>query len=124
MRLPRMTVRRMMVYVGIFEVVPNVAIRFVPSIETARQHWATCRQQAVHSNQLASLYRYFATRYPPDAIIPGVTVRRMEKGPAIAANGRAAAKMAPYFAARARIYERAKWRPWVGFPPDPPWPVW
>jgi len=130
MRLPcvRSTVRRLMVYVAVIAVVPHLAISMIvalaPSVEAAGRHWGECRQQAFLSNQLATLYRSVASRYPADAVIPRFTVRRTEQGPIIPATGQAAAKLASYHAARARIYELAKWHPWAGMPPEPPWPKW
>jgi hypothetical protein len=121
-----MTVRRLMVYVAVIALVPQVVITVVialaPRVEAAGGHWALCRQQAFQSDRLAAAYRAFASRDPEDAVIPGVTVRLTEKGPVIPATGKAAAKMASYFAVRARIYDRAKWCPWAGMPAEPPWP--
>jgi len=115
-----------MVYVAVIAVVPDLAISMIialsPRVEAARRHWGECRQQALLSNQLATLYRSAASRYPADAVIPRFTVRRTEHGPVIPATGQAAAKLASYHAARAQIYELAKWYPWAGMPPEPPWP--
>jgi hypothetical protein len=128
MRLPRLrfTLRRLMVYVAVFAVVPLLSIWLIialrPRFEAAALRWEACRSQASHSNQVAAMYRNVAARYPADIVIPGVTVRRTEHGPVIPATGAAAARMAVYHAERARLYERAKWRVWAALPPEPPWP--
>jgi hypothetical protein len=128
MRLLRMqfTLRRLMIGVAVFAVVSKLALTLLvaaaPRFEAATHHWSKCRQQASLSNTLSILYGSSASRYPADAIIPGVTVRRTEHGPIVPATGAAAAKMAAYHATRALIYERAKWRPWAGRPQEPPWP--
>ncbi len=126
MQVPRVTLRRLMVYVALIAIVPQAIITVVivlaPRIGAAGRHWSLCRQQASQSYQLASAYRAFASRYGADEPIPGVTVRQTEKGPVIPATGGAAASMARHFAARARNYEHAMWRPWAGMPPEPPWP--
>jgi hypothetical protein len=115
-----------MLYVALVAIVPTailpVCVALAPRVESAGHHWVACRQQAAHSNRLAASYRLFASRSPANAVIPGLTVRRTEKGPVIPATGDAAAKMARYFADRACLFERAKWHPWAGMPSDPPWP--
>ncbi len=103
MQVPRVTLRRLMVYVALIAIVPQavipVVIILVPRVEAAGRHWALCRQQASQSDQLASAYREFASRYGAEQPIPGVTVRQTEKGPVIPATGKGAASMARHFAA-------------------------
>ncbi len=109
MRLPRVrfTVRRLMVYVAVIAVVPHLTISMIialaPRVEAARRHWGECRHQAFLSNQLAARYRSAASRYPADALIPRLSVRRTEHGPIIPATGQAAAKLASFHAARADL---------------------
>ena len=101
MQVPRVTLRRLMVYVALIAIVPQavipVVIILVPRVEAAGRHWSLCRQQASQSYQLASAYRAFASRYGADEPIPGVTVRQTEKGPVIPATGKGGGKYGPAF---------------------------
>jgi len=121
LRLPRMSLRTMMIYVAVIAVAPKVIIELLPTIEMASKHWAICSREAAHDRELASGYRDLATRYPRGAVIaPDVFyVGEGERG--IPFNGEAAARMAQYHDARLRIYDHAKWRPWSDMP-DPFWP--
>jgi hypothetical protein len=126
MGFPRISIRRMMVYVAIFAIVPNVIVGLVQMADNARQHWQTCNNLAAHFRRVSAAYLSQSRQYPPDTVIPGVQARLTPQGPIIQATGKIAAQMAPYCSAAARIYDRAKWRLWENVPgepfPDLPWP--
>ena len=67
--LPRLTVRRMMIYVAVVAVAIQTA-RVAPAyVDAASAHWIDCQRQARYQRQLASYYRLLVARHAVDATI-------------------------------------------------------
>jgi hypothetical protein len=119
--LPRITLRRMMIYVAVFAVAPKAIIELLPYMNSASNHWAVCHREAAQDSELASGYRNLAKRHPGDAIVaPNVFYSGDDPEHETPLTGAEAARMAEYLDARRQVYEHAKWRPWAGVP-NPPW---
>ncbi len=102
--LPRLTVRRMMVYVAVVALAIQV-VRMAPACADAvHAHWTACERKGLYEQQMASTYRLMAARFPGDA--------RRQAWEATAA----------LCDARAQISERAKWRLCSEIPPGSPPP--
>lgn len=119
---PRLTLRRVMIYVAVIAVALDGAIALPPDIEMTSEHWARCRGVAAEYDELASRDGYLAEHYPGDTVIAHDVGRYHKKRQFIPDTGEMAARRVPYHEAAARIYERAKWRPWAGLPTDVPQP--
>jgi hypothetical protein len=120
--LPRITLRRMMIYVAVLAVAPKAIIELLPYFEMASKHWAMCHREAARDSELASGYRDLANCHPGDAIAaPNVFYSGDDPKRELPLTGAEAARMAEYHDARRVVYDRARWRPWAGMP-DPPWP--
>ena len=115
--LPRITVRRMMSYVAASALALHAMITLPPYINAVRVHWAVCHAHAARYSNQAADCRRLSTLYPGDTPIPdlSVCVQTLE----VQRTGSMALKDALHCEALAKIYERAKWRPWAGLPTDP-----
>jgi hypothetical protein len=116
--LPQLTVRRMMIYVAVIAVAPQVVLEFRRLID----HWVTCKQLAAHYSKEATLFRRIAIRYPGNTVAPPVAY--LTESPCTPVTGEFTARKVPYYEALANLYESAKWRPWAGMPTEPPPPLW
>ena len=116
---PRLTVRRMMIYVAVAAVTVYLAREVPDWRDSANEHWKACQNQVVYERQQAANFRESAPLYPGDTVVTSDIVLVGTQGQEVPYTGRFAARMADYFDERARIFERAKWQPWAGIPAGP-----
>jgi hypothetical protein len=132
MRVPRVrfTVRWMMAFVGLVAVVLVVLQFLAPHAERVSFHWYRCREEADTYRARAAHCAQIPIRLPDGTLkvansirLPDGTVKvPTNKDRSLALWHPSFPEMSRYCAAVARMYERAKWRPWEGIPEPPPPP--
>jgi hypothetical protein len=118
--LPRITVRRMMIYVALSALALQAMIALPPYIRMVRAHWAVCNRRSAGYSREAADCRRLGTLFPGETPVPWFTCS-LAKGE----NPRTGAMMIQeslHYEALAKNYERARWRPWAGLPTEPPPP--
>jgi hypothetical protein len=118
--LPRITVRRMMIYVAVSALALQAMIVLPPYIKMVRAHWAVCNRRAAGYSREAAGRRRLGTLFPGET--PIFELRCYWAEGEKPRTGAMMIQEALHYEALAKIYERARWRPWAGLPTEPPRP--
>jgi hypothetical protein len=114
---PRITVRRMMIYVALSALALQATNTLPPFIKAVTVHWDVCNFRAAWCRGQAASCRQLSTDFPGDTPIPEFCLALPEE---YRRTGNTVMQEALYYEAAAKNYESARWRPWVGIPAEPP----